>query len=402
MSTSQSSLAGIKSSPLYTTSIYYAAYIGLGLVAASLGPSLPSLAEQTHVQLKQISLLFTAINLGYLVGALLGGRIFDRRPGHPVMLASLLVTALVMAMVPLPSRLEVLILVMLFSGGAQACLDVGGNTLLVWLHRDKVGPFMNGLHLFWGIGSMLSPIVIAQAVLLTGNFAWGFWFIAALLVPVAWALKGLPSPVAPHKEAGGEPKKATDWPLVILFVLFFTAFVGVEGAYGGWIYSYAIATKIAVPATAAVMTSVYWGALTLSRLVSIALVMRFRPRTLLIANLVGCLIGLSLAALGGGSAPVIWVATVVLGASVASFFPISLSFAQETITITGQFTSLMFVGASFGGMLLPWLIGQYFETAGPHSAMIIMLGDMVVSCAIFIVLNWVRRRRQNIIIRQHD
>ena len=37
----------------------------------------------------------------------------------------------------------------------------------------------------------------------------------------------------------------------------------------------------------------------------------------------------------------------------------------------------MFVGASFGGMLLPWLIGQYFETVGPHSAMVIMLVDMV-------------------------
>ena len=62
-------------------------------MAASLGPSLPSLAEQTHVQLKQVSLLFTAVNLGYLIGALLGGRIFDRRPGHPVMVGSLLVTA---------------------------------------------------------------------------------------------------------------------------------------------------------------------------------------------------------------------------------------------------------------------------------------------------------------------
>ena len=394
MPTLQTNLPGSKSSPFFITGVYYAAYIGLGLVAASLGPSLPSLAEQTHVQLKQVSWLFTAINLGYLIGALLGGRIFDRRPGHPVMVASLLFTALVMALVPLPSQLILLALVMLFSGGAQACLDVGGNTLLVWLHREKIGPFMNGLHLFWGIGSMLSPIVIAQAVLLTGNFAWGFWIIAALLLPVAWVLKGLPSPTAPHKEVGGEPQKATDWPMVILFVLFFTAFVGVEGAYGGWIYSYAIATHIAVPATAAVMTSVYWGALTLSRLISIPLALRFRPRTLLIANLAGCLIGLSLAVLGSGSTIITWSATMVLGASVASFFPVSLSFARETITITGQFTSLMFVGASFGGMLLPWLIGQYFETAGPHSAMLIMLVDMLVCCGIFIVLNWVRRVRQ--------
>jgi fucose permease len=89
----------------------------------------------------------------------------------------------------------------------------------------------------------------------------------------------------------------------------------------------------------------------------------------------------------------IWLATVVLGASVASFFPVSLSFARETITITGQFTSLMFVGSSLGGMLLPWLIGQFFEPVGPHSAMVIMLIDMVFCCGIFIVLNGLKRKR---------
>jgi FHS family Na+ dependent glucose MFS transporter 1 len=393
VSTIQSTTIGRKASPLFITSVYYAAYIGLGLVAAVLGPSLPSLAARMHVQLKQASLLFMAVNLGYLVGALWGGRIFDRRPGHPMMIASLLFTALMMIIIPIPNQLVVLIVLMLLVGGSQAFLDVGGNTLLVWLHREKVSPYMNGLHLFWGVGSILSPILIAQAILLTGSFTWGFWIIAIFLVPVAWMFKGIPSPTAPHKEPGGEPQKATDWLLVILFMLFFTAFVAVEGAYGGWIYSYAIATNIAVPTIAAVLTSAYWGALTLSRLCSIPLALRFRPRTLLIADLVGCLTGLSLAVVGGSSPVMIWLATVILGASVATLFPVSLSFASETITITGQFTSLMFVGASLGGMILPWLIGQFFETAGPESAMVIMLVDMVVCCGIFIVLNWVKNAR---------
>jgi len=383
-----------KNSPLFVTGVYYAAYIGLGLVAAALGPSLPGLAEQTHVQLKQASLLFTGVNLGYLIGALLGGRFFDRRPGHPVMIGSLVCMAVIVALIPLPTYLIWLIGLMLLSGGAQAFLDVGGNTLLVWLHRDKVNPYMNALHLFWGVGSMLAPLLIAQAILSTGKHAWGFWIIAILLIPMAWLLKGVPSPAAPHKEPGGEPQIPTDWPLVILFMLFFIAFVAAEGSYGGWLYSYAIATHIAEPATAAVMTSVYWGALTLSRLVSIPLSLRFKPRTLLIANLIGVVMGLSLAVVGTGSPALIWLATLVMGVSIASMFPVSLSFARETITITGQFTSLMFVGASLGGMLLPWLIGQFFETAGPGSAMVIMLVDMLVCCGIFVVLNWMRRARR--------
>jgi FHS family Na+ dependent glucose MFS transporter 1 len=378
--------------PLAITGLYYAAFIGLGMVASALGPTLPSLAEQTGVQLKQASLLFTAVNLGYLLGALTSGRLYDRRLGHIVMVSGLLAAAALMALVPEMTLLVLLALVMLLLGIAQAGIDVGGNTLLVWLHREKVPPFMNGLHLFWGLGSILAPILIAQAILMSEGYAAGYWLIAVLLLPVAVLVWRAASPSAPHHEPGADPQRPVNWPLVLLFMLFFMSFVGAEGAYGGWIFSYAVATDIATPAVAAYLTSAYWGALTLSRLVSIPLSMRFRPRTLLIVDLAGCLLGLGLAVFGGGSPQVIWLATLVYGASVATLFPLCMSFASEVVTVTGQFTSLMFVGASLGGMLIPWLIGQFFESAGPGSAMWIMLVSMLVCTGVFILINWLRLR----------
>jgi fucose permease len=263
------------------------------------------------------------------------------------MALALLLAAALMLLVPTMPQLVLLALVMLLLGGAQAGVDVGGNTLLVWLHRDKVPPFMNGLHLFWGVGSILAPILIAQVILLTGGFAWGYWLIALLLLPVVVLVWRAAIPTPCH-EPGAAPQVPVNWPLVILFMLFFLTFVGAEGAFGGWIYSYAVATGIAAPAVAAYMTSAYWGALTFSRLVSIPLSMRFRPRTLIIVDLTGCVIGLSLAVLGSGSPAIIWLATIIFGASVATLFPLTMSFAGEVITVTGQFTGLMFVGA------FPW------------------------------------------------
>ena len=374
------------SSPLAISAVYYATFIGLGMVAAVIGPSLPDLARQTHVQLKQASLLFTAINLGYLSGALVSGRLYDRRAGHPMMAVALIVMAVLVSLVPAAPQLALLVLVIYIVGSAQGCLDVGGNTLIVWLHREKVNPFMIGLHLFWGVGTFLSPIFIAQANLITGYYAWGYWLIAILVIPVVLMLMRTPSPVAPHKEPGASALSPTNWTLVILFMLFYLAFVGAEGAYGGWIYSYAVATNIATDTMAAYLTSAYWGALTLGRLISIPLSLRFRSLTLLIADLVGSLVGLGLAVFGGGSPPMIWLATIIMGASVATLFPVTLSFASEVITVTGKFTSLVFVGASTGGMLLPWLIGQFFESAGPQSAMLIMLVDMIFAVGIFAVL----------------
>ncbi len=50
---------------------YYTAFIGLGLVNASLGPTLAGLAANTQTHLSTISILFTARALGYMGGSLL-------------------------------------------------------------------------------------------------------------------------------------------------------------------------------------------------------------------------------------------------------------------------------------------------------------------------------------------
>jgi len=371
---------------------YFISFIGLGMVASMLGPALPDLAAQTGVQLKQVSLLFTAIALGYLIGALVGGRLYDRRRGHPIMGFALLMMSVMVALAPLIPNLGLLMLVILLVGVSQGMMDVGGNTLLVWLHGDKNGPYMIALHLFWGVGNSLAPLLIAQSRIIAGNFAWGYWVIALVLLPFALMIMRFPSPSAPLQEDGSPQKRLTHWPLVVLFMLFFLLFAGSEGAYGGWLYSYALATGIATESVAAYMTSVYWGAFTLARLISIPLSFRFRAITLLIVDVVGCLVGLVLAVLGEGSPTMIWIATIILGASIATLFPVALTFASEVITVTGQFTSLIFVGVSLGGMLIPWVIGQFFEPAGPQSAMWILLLAMLLSALVFALLVSLKNR----------
>src|SRR5690606_31113963 len=75
--------------PPSTTAAYYLSFIVLGLVLAVLGPTLPYLADQTGSQLSQVSILFAARSLGGFSGALLAGRVYDRRAGHPIVMATL-------------------------------------------------------------------------------------------------------------------------------------------------------------------------------------------------------------------------------------------------------------------------------------------------------------------------
>ena len=387
---------------LASTATYYAAYISLGLTSASLGPLLPLLAGQTHVRLSQVSILFTARWLGYLIGSLSSGRIFDRRAGHPVIAAGLVLVAVCMALTPAIPLLWGLALVMLLLGGGEASLDVGGNTLLIWLHGKQVAPFMNGLHFFFGLGALISPLIIAQAILVTGQYSWSVWMMALLITPVVIALFRLPSPVSPTKEfqaVNSEPiarsgnSSRTSWSVVFLFMLFFMALVGAEQSFGGWIFAFSVKTGLANAQTAAYLTSAFWGAFTLSRLASIPLGGRLSARVYLIISLVSCTLSLTLLNtlrfLGVGSAAtaVLWLGTMLFGISIAALFPVTMSYASERMGISGRVTSLFFVGVSAGGMLVPWLIGQYFESVGPYSTMVIILLTILCGLVVFALID---------------
>jgi len=380
---------------LSRTAGYYAAFVALGLVGASLGPTLPGLAENTETLLSEISFLFTARSLGYLLGSFLGGRLYDRVPGHPVLAAALIIIAATMALVPLTALLWALSAILLILGVAEGVLDVGGNTLLVWTHRDKVGPFMNGLHFFFGLGAFLSPIIIAQAVLISGDITWAYWVLALLAVPVMVWLLPLPSPAAqtdptaaPIEHIDHLPSPARQRVLVALIAAFFFLYVGAEIGFGGWVFTYAVEFDLSDETTAAYLTSAFWGALTLGRLLAIPVAARYRPRSILTGDLAGCFTSLGVILLWPHSLAAIWAGAVGLGLSMASIFPTTLSLAERRMTITGRITGWFFVGGSAGGMSLPWLIGQFFESIGPRMMMLTIVVDLGLAVGIFAALIW--------------
>lgn len=95
-----------RTSPFSKATGYYAAFISLGLFSASMGPTLPGLAQHTGARLSEISFLFSARSLGYLLGSLISGRLYDRLAGHRVMAGVLLGMAAMMILVPLVSTLR--------------------------------------------------------------------------------------------------------------------------------------------------------------------------------------------------------------------------------------------------------------------------------------------------------
>ncbi len=382
----------MKPEKLNQTLGYFTTFVALGMATAALGPALPYLAENTGSLLSQVSILFTAKAAGYLLGSLLGGRFYDRLPGHRVIFVGLLGMFATIALTPVLPLLWLLGSVLFFLGLSEGAVDVGGNTLLVWVHGREVGPYMNALHLFFGIGTFLAPIILAQSVQRSGGISAGYWLIALAILPLAvWMLRQ-PSPAAPTHEA--EKEGRSNRLLLGLIIVFFFLYVGAEIGFGGWVYTYALELGLANETSAAYLTSTFWGAFTVGRLLSIPIAARLRPRWILAGDLAGCFVGLGLILLFPELAAMLWAGAVIVGLSMASVFPTMISLAERRMTLTGATTSLFFVGASFGGMFLPWLVGQLFEPVGPQVAMIIFLVDLAVAVAVFAAVMRVGRSLQ--------
>jgi FHS family Na+ dependent glucose MFS transporter 1 len=134
------------------------------------------------------------------------------------------------------------------------------------------------------------------------------------------------------------------------------------------------------------LTSAFWGALTLGRLLAIPLATRYRPRSILLADLAGCLTSVGILLLWPGSTVVTWLGSLGLGLAMASIFPTTISLAERQIPITGQVTSWFLVASSVGAMTLPWLIGQLFEPVGPEITMLLILLDLVAATFVLVAL----------------
>ena len=347
------------------TAAYFAAFIALGLTAGSLGPTLPALAEQTNVSLSAISYLFTARSIGFALGAVRAGRLFDSRPGNPLLAAMLLAMAIMMALVPLAPRLVPLLAIMLILGAAEAVLDVGANALVVWVHGMRVAPFMNAMHSFFGVGALISPVVVAQIASFNYPTTHSYYVLALLILPVAAYLVRLPSPVnAGSKQQDESPVTNARVVLLVALLLFF--YVGAEASFGGWIFTYTLELKLSGATTAAYLTSLFWGALTIGRIVTIPMAARLKPLSIVTGSLAGCLSSVGLMLLIPHSFAVVVVATAGLGFSMGSIFPTTLSFAGRSMSMTGQVTGWFVLTASAGAMIVPTIIGQLFQSIGPR------------------------------------
>ena len=374
---------------------YYLIFIYLGLSLSVYGPTLPNLAAQTASRLGQMGTIFLVSSVGFVIGNLLGARLFDSFKGHVVIGVAQLVSAALTLLIPILPSFWLLMAVILLKGIAEGLFITGGNLLLVWTHGKEVGPFLIGLHFSSGLGGFLAPFMIGGLILFPNGYQWAYWIVGVyglILGLKILLLPNSPTPVRTEGDGAGAGAAAIS-PLVLVAAFYLFFYVGVERTYSSWLFTVVTTLKIFSERGAAYLTSGFWFFFTFGRLMSIPIAARFRPQQVLPVALSGAVLSMILAMLLPPTSTLLWILTVLFGLCLAPLWPMGFTLAGQSIKLTARLSTIIMLGDNFGGMLLPWAVGQVIDLSGPHMVFTIVLGGVVLMFLTYLLMVTLSKRR---------
>jgi FHS family glucose/mannose:H+ symporter-like MFS transporter len=364
---------------------YLSSFVILGVVMGIVGPALPSLRAQVGASVGGISFVFVTQSAGYLAGAITGGRGLDRGYGHRLLAGAFVLMAGGLLLVAQSRSLTALCAAFALLGLAIGFAEVGSNTLIVWARNPTSPSMINALHFVFGVGALMSPLLVNRSLAARGNarLAYVVAAAAALLAAAIVVSRPTPTPVDVAEHARGQvaPRR-----LLVAVAVFFALYVGLEVGFAGWIATYAQSVGSGGSATGAALTAAFWAAFTVGRLGAVVIAARVRPVALLIGSgALSALAAVALVAARGSGAP-LWIATVLFAFGLAPQFASMIAFSSKHLPLTGSATSWFLAAAAIGALIVPWVIGQLFAGVGDGALPAVMLVGAIVSLAWVVVL----------------
>jgi len=260
------------------------------------------------------------------------------------------------------------------------------------------------LHCAFGVGATISPFMLGLIITLfppkEQSALWSYYILAVICAVISIPLLLLKCPYTPAAQKSG----SSSWSLksyfsfsfsrrklrynlqVSLLSIYLLLYVGTETAYGGWIFTYAVNVYHLGESEAAYLSSVFWAAMTVGRLVAVAVSTKVQARSMLIFDMTGALASLVVLLVFSQlkSLVLLWTMTICFGLSMSSVYATVFSLPPQLhLKLSPKATSVLIMGASMGDVSLPMVIGLLMKFFGSNSLIILLLLMLVVASTIF-------------------
>jgi len=283
------------------------------------------------------------------------------------------------------------------AGLGYGAVDVASNAMVVDLNRDRLAAALNYLHVMFGVGALLGPIIAGFA--LSNHLGYSIMFGAGAAFSMLIAILFATTPaietrlIAPRGD-GFIPMLTRPLIWVVGAVLFL--YVGAETGIGAWLFLYLRTAGALGESLASWGVSLYWAGLILGRLIGGRLARHLPPRefTMLAASLsaAALIVLIAAPAMHGLAAPMI----VLIGFGYGPIFPNMIAVgAARFPSEVGRMTSIVVAGGALGGIFVPWIMGHAIVVASPRAAMEFALGITALMALISIAGLRVRQPSAN-------
>lgn len=340
----------------------YAAFISLGLPDSLLGAAWPAMQPALGVPLDSAGVLSMIVAGGTVVASLSADRMLHRFGTGRVTLVSVTMTACALLGYALAPGFWWLALAAVPMGLGAGAVDAGLNNYVA-LHCEA--KHMSWLHCFWGVGTIIGPMILSAVLRVGGSWATGYRAVGLIQCAVSallFATLGMWKRGNIQQEEHGA-KALSVWEVLSLpgakaGMVTFLCYCAVESTLGLWGATYISQVRGVDEATAASFGAMFYIGITVGRAISGFMAMKLLPKQMVRVGQALLALGCIFMMIPAGST-LSGIGLVVCGLGCAPIYP---NIIQDTPVNYGTENSQAAIGvqmafAYVGSTFLPSIFG---------------------------------------------
>ena len=349
--------------------VIYLIFIGLGATDTQFGPAWPTIQMEMEVPLSYAGIVTMLVAGGTVTATLLTARLIKKFGAGKVTLCGVLMSAMALLGISFVSNFWMLCLLVIPLGFAGGTIDATLNNHVALHYSSR---HMSWLHCFWGLGGVLGPIIMGQA--LTSGAGWNSSYRVVFFMQISFAILLMLSLPLWKRQSMDVPAEISEAPTLKLseiirvpgvkyVLLGFFAYCAVESTTSLWASTYLVRHRGVLPETAASYASLIFIGITVGRFLSGIIANKVGDKNMVRGGIILALIGIVAVWLPIPSNVLALNGLVVIGLGCAPIFPALIhatpfNFGKEKApSIIGVQMASAYIGITF----MPPLFGLIAE-----------------------------------------
>lgn len=366
----------------------YLSFISLGLPDSMLGSAWPAMNVSLNAPLWGAGLVQMLISFCTIISSLNSAKLIRRFGTGKLTAISVATTALALLGFSLAKNYAFLLLMAVPLGLGAGAVDAGLNNYMA-LHCEA--KHMSWLHCFWGVGTIIGPMILSTVLRVGGSWATGYRAVGLIQCAVSallFATLGMWKRGNIQQEEYGA-KALSVWEVLSLpgakaGMVTFLCYCAVESTLGLWGATYISQVRGVDEATAASFGAMFYIGITVGRAISGFMAMKLLPKQMVRVGQALLALGCIFMMIPAGST-LSGIGLVVCGLGCAPIYP---NIIQDTPVNYGTENSQAAIGvqmafAYVGSTFLPSIFGALAGVDGYGLLPYFAIGICVLMTVLF-------------------